>query len=114
MINTINKYLDYSFDNIMKIFNSNKYNSNKEYHLKLNITLSEILVLVVRLGSKGFYIDNEFTNILDKLNNMILEEKLEYKISIIHTQVVTFFVIIDIDQNLYSHNICQLDCWDFY
>ena len=75
MINTINKYLDYSFENMTKIFNQNKQ-ENKDFKLK-DMTVEDILILCVQNGFGGFYIHKEIYNdIIVEIRNKIIKEKI--------------------------------------
>lgn len=67
--NIINKYLDYSFNNFLSIFNQNK-TSVKYQLIDPNITAEDIMIKCVRIGHTGFYAFNtSFTNEL--INQLI-------------------------------------------
>lgn len=63
--NIINKYLDYSLENLERL-----YNNKHEYKLKDEISIEDIFVKCSRLGYYGFYIPNEEIKILEQLEEL--------------------------------------------
>lgn len=70
--NIVNKYLDYSFNNFISIFNQNKV--SKYELIDPNITMEDIMIKCVRTGNAGFYTSNG--SCIKELNAQ-LELKLE-------------------------------------
>lgn len=73
--NIIYKYIDYSFENIIKNFNPVRidFNNNlnkKDYKLKNYTTFEDILTIIFRHGYKSFYVNKFCKNIKEQINNM--------------------------------------------
>lgn len=63
--NIINKYLDYSLENLEYL-----YNNKHEYKLKDEISIEDIFVKCSRFGYYGFYIPNKEVKILKQLEKL--------------------------------------------
>jgi hypothetical protein len=105
----INKYLDRSLENLMKI---SKLSKKITIHFKKDITLWDIMILSVKNGYRGIYYDIYFQNIIDNIINMRINEKLEEVIDVVYSSDEIFIYIKELDSNLTCCSLTRLDCWE--
>lgn len=76
----IEKYLDFSVENIKRIINKNKFIQNKTTFK--NISVIDIILLCSFKGHSGFYFDKEFYDFKNQIEKEIINKKLDINITL--------------------------------
>jgi hypothetical protein len=106
----INKYLDRSLENLMKI---SKLSKKITIHFKKDITLWDIMILSVKNGYRGIYYYTFFESNIKKLLKMRENEKLNDILNVSHGSSEIFIEIKNFDPNLNYCSLYTVDCWEY-
>ena len=105
----VNKYVDNSISVIYQLFQLNGSNLLKTNHSRKDITLHDIFIIVTSKGYNGFYILLEHKYIINKIEELIVNENLSQFILKHDTLTVSLFWLKNTIGSFCS--LSRINCW---